>query len=112
MSPDKIEAWLTLLTPGLVIAGAAGYAIWQGWTRAAKAVSNAPNTLIAGDIMSTKPMADLALAVADLSRNVDDMVAAQDRSADAMNRVCAAVDRMEGAVRDLIRANERRAGSV
>lgn len=43
LSPETIEAWLKLVMPGLVIAGAAGYAIWQGWTRAAKAVSHAPN---------------------------------------------------------------------
>lgn len=112
MSPAVIKEWLALLTPAFIIIGASGFAVYQGWTRASKAVAVAPNTLIAGDIMSTKPMADLAIAVSDLARNVDDMVASQDRSAEASNRVCAAVDRMESAVRDMIRATERRAGSV
>lgn len=108
LSPETIEAWLKLVMPGLVIAGAAGYAIWQGWTRAAKAVSHAPNALIAADIMSTKPMADLASAVADLAHRIEHMTEAEERTAESNNRICAAIDRHEGAVRDLIRTVDRR----
>lgn len=107
LSPETIEAWLKLLMPGLVIAGAAGYAIWQGWTRAAKAVSHAPNTLIAGDIMDTRPMKDLVEAVKHSNEVAERIIEAQDRTTSAVDRASAATDRNEAAVRDLCRAVER-----
>lgn len=107
--PEALPAWLqALLYIGGVIGAAA--AAFHGWIKKApsqKAAENAAGVLIAGDIMATKPMQDLAEAVSRMAHGLDHMIEAQDRTTAAVDRVSAATDRNEAAVRDLCRAIER-----
>lgn len=76
------------------------FAAYQGW-KASHKPSTAPNTLIAGDIMDTRPMKDLVAEVSRLGDHLNHLAAAEDRKG-------AALDRNTDAVRDLCLTIERK----
>lgn len=81
--PEGLPVWVQALIYIGTVTGAA-VAAFLGWRRKAPNAADAPNTLIAGDIMDTRPMKDLAAAV--------------DRLADGEDRTAAALDRVERAI--------------
>lgn len=83
------------------------FAAFQGW-KASQKPSTAPNALIAGDIMDTRPMKDLAEGVGRLNEQMVHLAAAEDRRAAADDRKSAALDRNTDAVRDLCLTIERK----
>lgn len=83
--PEGLPVWVQALIYLGTIAGSVIAAV-LGWKRKAPGASEAPNTLIAGDIMDTRPMRDLAGAV-------DRLADSEDRTAAAMDRVERAIDR-------------------
>ena len=86
---------------GLVGTAAAAFlAGFKGWKDRPKRASEAQNTLIAGDIMDTRPMKDLAAAV-------DRLADGRDRTVSAIDHNTVAVDRMERAIRDMCDAYDR-----
>jgi len=106
--PESLPPWLQTL---LYLAGliGAGFAAMRGWrNKQAERGSEAPNALIAGDIMDTKPMKDLVHEVGHLREAVDRMVEAQERGTDATNRMHDAERSTESAIRDLCRTVERK----
>lgn len=80
---------------------AAFFAGWKGWTSKSRSKPDAPATIVAGDIMDTRPMQRLAEAVERLHEKVGLNTAAEDRTAAAIDRHAAQVGRAEDAVRDL-----------
>ena len=109
---DALPPWLqTLLYLGGIVGAFA--AAWKGWISKGVAAkpSEAPNALIAGDIMSTKPMKDLAEAVEKLnilSKECSDREhEIHNRQLDAINRLNDSERATEQAVRDLCRSNDR-----
>lgn len=77
------------------------YAAYQGW-KASHKPSNAPNALIAGDIMDTRPMKDLVTQVERLSDHLTHLTAAEerrstalDRNTDAMRDLCLTIERKQ-----------------
>ncbi|RZJ01807.1 MAG: hypothetical protein EON90_02020 [Brevundimonas sp.] len=75
------------------------FAAYQGW-KASQKPSNAPNALIAGDIMDTRPMKDLVTQVERLSDHLSHLTAAEerrstalDRNTDAMRDLCLSIER-------------------
>lgn len=103
--PDGGPVWVSFLVYGAAALGALA-AIVQGWKTARKP-SDAQNTLIAGDIMDTRPMRDLATQVERLGEHVAQLAQAEDRRAAADDRKSAALDRNTDAVRDLCLTIER-----
>lgn len=98
--------WVSFLVYGAAAAGALA-AAFQGWKTARKP-SNAPNALIAGDIMDTRPMKDLSAQVERMTEHLNQLVHAEDRSAAAEDRHSAALDRNTDAMRDLCLSIERK----
>lgn len=100
--PEGVPAWVAYIAFGV----GALFAAFQGW-KASQKPSTAPNALIAGDIMATKPMKDLADEVGRLSEHLTHLAAAEDRRCAADDRKSAALDRNTDAVRDLCLTIER-----
>lgn len=103
-------AWLIYLAAGL----GAFVSVVQGW-RAAKKPQSATAAIVAGDIMSTKPMQELAREVAALTHSTDHVVEGlnllreeQARTTEAVMRQHDAERATESAVRDLCRTIDRR----
>ena len=107
-SPPEWVAHYAALAGLLGTCGAALFAGWKGWSGKAKEPIAAPAALIAGDIMSTKPMADLAHEVGHLHDAVRDLSEGQTRTIDAINRLHDAERSTETALRDLCRTIERK----
>ena len=110
--PEGLPPWANAVASLIILIGF-GLTVWQG--RKKTAPSTAPNTLIAGDIMSTKPMADLAKNMADLVVAAARIEGALEHNTEAVNRQEAATRAVEGAVRsseaatrDLCRTIEKR----
>lgn len=93
---------------GIVGAFAAAFHGWLKKQPDQKASEAAAGVLIAGDIMATKPMADLAHQVGHLEGAVRDLAEGQNRTIDAINRLHDAERSTEVAVRDLCRTIERK----
>lgn len=93
------------------IVGTVAAAFWAGvvgWrSRSRTKALDAPNALIAADIMDTRPMKDLARAVDDMNTNG---ARYSDRMVDAVDHNTAAVDRMERAIVRTTEAIERKGG--
>ncbi len=89
--PDGSPDWAQYLVyiAAFMATVAAG---WKGWSKKTPAPEPL-NTLIAGDIMDTRPMKDLVVAVGVLNERLTLMAAAEDRSAAASDRAAAASDR-------------------
>lgn len=107
--PDGLPPWANAVATLMLLVGY-GFVLW-GARKKPVAGADAPNAIIAGDIMATKPMADLAKAVERVAENVALQAAAQDRAAAASDRAAAASDRAaeathrsEDAMRDLCQA--------
>lgn len=118
MAIENLPGWAGPLVSFAGVAGAAGAAFlaaWKGFNSKSKQASEAPNTLIAGDIMDTKPMKDLAHQVQHLAEACLRIEQAIEHNTDAANRVEAsnrsievAVRSLEAANRDLCRVIERK----
>lgn len=103
--PEGLPVWLqTIIYIGGLLGAFA--AAWKGWISKAKP-TEAPNAIIAGDIMSTKPMRDLADGVAVLNSNSVKVQDGQDRIIDALNRLTDAERSTEQAIRDMCRDQQR-----
>lgn len=103
--PEGLPVWLqTIIYIGGLLGAFA--AAWKGWISKAKP-TEAPNAIIAGDIMSTKPMRDLADGVAILNSNSVKVQDGQDRIIDALNRLTDAERSTEQAIRDMCRDQQR-----
>lgn len=102
--PEGAPWWASLIAYALI--AVAGYAaVVKGWKGASKPEAEA--AIVMGDIMATKPMADLARAVETLNDRVRLNTEAQDRAAAASDRAIAAQDRTQDAIRDLCREIQR-----
>lgn len=105
--------WWAVLFAYCLFFGLALMAALKGW-RGADKPSDARNAVIAGDIMDTKPVKDLAAQVMLLAVFAEKIVEgqkrvieAQDRTTEAVDRASAATDRNEAAVRAMCAAYER-----
>lgn len=91
--PDGAPVWVSFLVYGAAALGALA-AIAQGWRTARKPASNAPNAIIAGDIMDTRPMKDLVVEMGRMNDHLNVLTAAEERRT-------VAIDRNTDALRDL-----------
>lgn len=98
--PEGLPVWVQALVYVGTVVGAA-VAAFLGWRKKIPPASDAPNTLIAGDIMDTRPMRDLVVEVARLGDHVGQLANAEDRRA-------AALERNTDAMRDLCLTIERK----
>jgi hypothetical protein len=108
VSPPSVPDWLTQLIFYAGTACAAIYAGWKGYTSKKVAKSDSVRTaIVAGDLMDTKPMRDLAAAVERLGDRMQRFEDGQDRVVDAVNRNTDAERSTETAIRDMCRMIER-----
>lgn len=105
--PEGLPVWVQALVYIGTVTGAA-VAAFLGWRKKAPSAADAPNTLIAGDIMDTRPMRDLVVEVARLGDHMGQLANAEDRRAAADDRKSAALDRNTDAMRDLVLTIERK----
>lgn len=89
--PDGLPPWANAIATLIFLSGF-GLTIWKSVNKSAPP-ADAQNAIIAGDIMATKPMADLAKAVEKLDPNLHLYMAAMDRAAAASDRAAVASDR-------------------
>lgn len=87
---------------------AAFFAGWKGWNSKSRRKPEAEATILAGDIMDTRPMQRLAEEVERLHERIALQSAAEDRSAAAADRLAAQMGRTEDVMRDMIREFTRR----
>lgn len=97
--PDGLPSWEHVVLGVTAVAALIGAAV-KGWRSNPKSGSNAPNVLVAGEIMDTRPMRDLV-------KSVDRQTEQNERVEEAINRMVAAEARTERAIRDMIAAFER-----
>lgn len=89
--PDGLPPWANAIATLFFLCGF-GFTIWRSVNKTPPP-SDAPNAIVAGDIMATKPMADLAKAVEEMAKAAPLQSAAYDRAAAASDRAAAASDR-------------------
>lgn len=109
MSPPSVPEWLTQLIFYVGTACAAIYAGWKGYTskKVARSEQSVRTAIVAGDLMDTKPMRELATAVERLGDRMQRFEDGQDRVVDAVNRNTDAERSTETAIRDMCRMIER-----
>lgn len=105
MEAPSTDSWPPLLQAGVWIAFLVITAIptWLGYVRARRSKPDEA-VLLAGDVMSTRPMTELSQEVRELRRTVEALGGAVERSATASDRTVAASDRAAEAARVLTRA--------
>ena len=106
--PDGLPPWAQGLATIIVLIGF-GASIWKGVIKRGESPpSNAPNAMIAMDIVSTKPFQDMATELRGVNDRLDRLLDAEQAGTDALYRVAAAERATETAIRDLCGVIERK----